>query len=155
MAKKKTAARGKPAKQKSMTLPLTFLAVLGTLAIFATPTALVLAIGMAPSLVAVFMENRPGAYTAKCITACNLAGVLPVLRDLWLTGHLLSQARMMVGDPIVWLQMYGAAGVGWSLVWLAPLVAGVFADAGHDRSVAKLEARQEKLREEWGDGITG
>ena len=78
MAKKKTAARGKPAKQKSMTLPLTFLAVLGTLAIFATPTALVLAIGMAPSLVAVFMENRPGAYTAKCITACNLAGVLPV-----------------------------------------------------------------------------
>ncbi|GGB28662.1 hypothetical protein P7L78_11850 [Tistrella bauzanensis] len=155
MAKKAAAKRRAkgPAKSSGSSSRLVVLVVMVVLALVATPTALVLAIGMAPSLVALFLENRPGAYTTKCIAACNLAGVLPVLRDLWLGGHLLSQARMLVGDPLVWLQMYGAAGVGWSLVWLAPLVAGVLADAAHDRAIVKLRSRQEKLREEWGDEI--
>lgn len=168
MAKKgaKNGAAGKPqsepraksgAKAKSgggLGTNLVGLSVLLGLLFVVTPTALLLAVGMAPTLVAVFIDRTPGNYAARCVGACNLAGVLPALRSLWVEGHYMATAKMLLNDPLIWMQMYGAAAVGWFLFWGIPTMAVFFSNARRERQVKRLQDRQGAWAGEWGRGIS-
>lgn len=129
------------------------LSVILTLLFVATPTALVLAVGLAPTLVAAFIDRTSGTYAARCVGACNMAGILPALRDLWVEGHRMATAKMLLNDPFNWLQMYGAAAVGWLLFWGVPMLSVFVEETRRERQVKRLRARQEEWKSEWGRNI--
>jgi hypothetical protein len=127
-------------------------AALGLL-LLALPTTMVLAIGMAPTLGAFFADKSPGRYLTKCVAAMNLAGVIPSLYNLWITGHDLKTANNIVTDPYTWLVMYCAGAMGWLLFLGLPGVVAVFRSLNATRRIYVLREKQKLLINEWGDCI--
>lgn len=146
---KKKARRKKSGGGKQFLL----LSIILVLLFVATPTALILAVGLAPTLVAVFIDRTPGEYAARSVGACNLAGVVPVLRDLWMDGHYMATARLLLNDPFNWIQMYGAAAVGWLLFWGVPMFSVFLEETRRERQIKRLRARQDELKNEWGRNV--
>jgi hypothetical protein len=58
-------------------------------------------------------------------------------------------------DPFNWLIVLGSAATGWTIFLIAPSVVAMFLSARIELSVDRLKRRQNKLIEEWGDGVSG
>ena len=123
------------------------------LLLLALPTTMVLAVGMAPTLGAFFADKTPGHYLTKCVAGMNLAGVIPSLYNLWITGHDLKTANNIVTDPYSWLLMYCAGAMGWLLFLGLPGVVAVFRSLNATRRIYVLREKQKLLINEWGDCI--
>ena len=85
----------------------------------------------------------------------NLLGVLPLLTMLWTKDHSFDMAFKLFMDPFNWLIVLGAAATGWTIFLIAPSVVAMFLSARIELSVDRLKRRQNKLIEEWGDGVSG
>lgn len=141
-------SRGRDAGVAS-TLAVAALAVL----VFATPTFVVVAVGMLPTVAALIVDRGPGKYAARCVGGLNLAGVAPYVALLWQDGHTLHGALAIVSDVFAWLVMYSAAALGWLLyLGMRPLVA-TFLEIRARQRVAELRAYQEALVREWGKEV--
>jgi len=127
-------------------------AVLGLL-FAALPTAILLSVGMMPTLVALIVDVTRDRYLAKCVAGMNFAGVLPFLHRLVTTGHDVQTSMGIVSDPFAWLVMYSAAAMGWLLFMGLPGVVSMFKVLTAKRRVYVLQERQRTLLNEWGDGI--
>lgn len=116
------------------------------------PTALVLVIGGLPTLVAVVIDRSPRHYLTRCVGFLNLAGVTPYLVKIWMHHTVLAAMQMLI-DPFVWLVMYGAAAVGWTIYLSAPSIAWLQVEIMGTRRIAALHARQRQLIAEWGEDV--
>ncbi len=123
--------------------------------VLAPPTFIILACGMPPALAAALIDNRPGRHTSYCVMAANLAGIAPVLTALWLGGNSVALALMLISDVYVWLGMYGAAALGWLLIWLFSNVTEIMLALMASYRISKLHASQQEIVAEWGAGVTG
>ena len=85
----------------------------------------------------------------------NLLGVLPLLTMLWTKDHSFDMAFSLFVDPFNWLIVLGSAATGWTIFLIAPSVVAMFLSARIELSVDRLKRRQNKLIEEWGDGVSG
>jgi hypothetical protein len=123
--------------------------------IVAFPTFLVLAGGMAPTMVSFFSERRSGKNATLCMATLNLTGVVPVLMNLWDRGHRIDVALDLLADVFNWLIMLGPAAAALVILSFLPTVAGAVLQVKARQRLASLRARQEKLVDEWGNGIAG
>jgi hypothetical protein len=123
------------------------------LLLLALPTTMVLAIGMAPTLGAFFADKTPGHYLTKCVAGMNFAGVIPSLYHLWITGHNLKTANVIVTDLNTWLLMYCAGAMGWLLFLGLPGAVAIFRSLNASRRIYVLREQQKLLINEWGDSI--
>ena len=123
--------------------------------VFALPTFMVLACGLPPALVAALVDDQPGRHASSCVLAANLSGIAPILMALWTGGNTIGLATMLLSDVYVWLGMYGAAALGWVLIWLWPLVIEFTLAFAANQRIRKLRVYQERLMEEWGDALGG
>ncbi len=125
----------------------------GALLGVALPTGLLLALGLAPSAVALFADASPGRGTARAVLLFNLAGLAPALRALWLEGHTLAAlvgiAFRFDGLPLA----YAAAAFGAALPSVASWAVLAVLEARAAVQVARLEQRRVALRETWGDAV--
>jgi len=119
----------------------------------ALPTAIVLSVGLMPTLVALIVDVTKGRYLTKCVAGMNIAGVLPFLHKLVLTGHDVQTAMAIVSDAFAWLVMYSAAAMGWLLFMGLPGVVSMFKVLTAKRRVYVLQELQRSLLNEWGDCI--
>lgn len=118
-------------------------------------TSLVLMIGMLPTVVASLLDRTGRGTMAITVGAMNLAGCSPFLIDLWMTGHTLEKATVMVSDPRTITVMYGAAALGYLINWATGgIVENVMTGQSRQRLQA-IEKRQEKLKERWGEEVSG
>jgi len=121
--------------------------------IFALPTMILILVGMMPTLVAALIDRRPEKYAAYCVGGFNLSGVFPFLLKLWLTGHTMHGLGGIIGSPLVWLAMYGAAAFGWlCFAWTPEVVLRVQSMRDRQRT-STMRERQGKLVEEWGPEV--
>lgn len=127
-------------------------AILGVL-FAALPTAIVLSVGLMPTLVALIVDVTKGRYLTKCVAGMNIAGVLPFLHKLVTTGHDVQTAMAIVSDAFAWLVMYSAAAMGWLLFMGLPGVVSMFKVLTAKRRVYVLQELQRSLLNEWGDCI--
>ncbi|MEE8333815.1 MAG: hypothetical protein V3R85_08195 [Alphaproteobacteria bacterium] len=126
--------------------------VLGVLFV-ALPTAILLSVGMMPTLVAMIVDMTRGRYLTKCVAGMNLAGVFPFLHSLVTTSHDMSTAINIVSDPFAWLVMYSAAAMGWLVFMGLPGVVSMFKVLTAKRRIYILQEQQRNLLNEWGDCI--
>lgn len=149
IAKKKLAKQPGQAGFKVMLVSIS----LGALLFAALPTALLLMVGLTPTLVALIVDVTPGRYLTKCVAGVNIAGTSPFIYQLWSGINDMSSAMRIIGDPFSWLVIYAAAGIGWLLFLGLPGVVQVVQTLNADRRINMLRERQSELLEEWGDSI--
>lgn len=134
---------------------LIFLVILAGVAVFTLPTVLILGIGMLPTVGAMISDRRKEKYATLCVGAMNFTGVLPFIIRLWTEEHSYEHAFRVIGDPITWLVMYGAAALGWAIYFVAPGIVGMFIGMRTEQRIQRLRRRQRDLVEEWGPGVAG
>ena len=125
------------------------------LMIFTLPTVLILVVGMLPTSVAYFIDRRREKYTTLCVGSMNFVGVIPFLAALWQEEHSFDMAFQILADPLGWLMMLGAAGIGWAIYFVAPSIVSMVMAARIEQRIEQLENRQNELVEEWGPSVAG
>jgi len=132
-----------------------FLILIGILGVLfaALPTAIVLSVGLMPTLVALIVDVTRGRYLTKCVAGLNVAGVLPFLHKLLTSGHDVPTAMNIVSDAFAWLVMYSAAAMGWLLFLGLPGLVSMIKVLSAKRRVYVLQETQRALLNEWGDCI--
>jgi hypothetical protein len=119
------------------------------------PTAILMAAGMIPTLVAFLADRDPERTAPMTVGALNFVGCMAFVIRLWQGNNTLAGALAMLSDPFVWFGMYGAAAVGWGFYYgIPPVVAGWIAMRAQAR-IDKLKAEQEALVAEWGPEVRG
>ena len=130
---------------------LTFAGVLAASLEF--PTFIILACGMPPALVAALVDDRSGRHASICVLAASMVGIVPILISLWLGGNSIVTDMTLMSDVYVWFGMYGAAAMGWMLVWACPVVTEIALMISATLRINKLRSYQKGLVEEWGDPV--
>jgi hypothetical protein len=141
------------AKSKKGSKPLTIAISVLVLIFAALPTATLLAMGLAPTLVARIVDTTPGRYLTKCVAWMNVAGLVPYLTKLWFSGHDMATAIRMVTDVYTWFFVYSAAGMGWLLFLGLPGAVAMFRALNAKRRIYFLREKQKELMLEWGECV--
>ena len=120
------------------------------------PTTILLAVGMLPTMAALFLGLRIGRKS-KVITvgAFNLAGCAPYLLALWTEEHSYQAAMGFITNPsdivIIWL----AAAIGYIFDWtVTNMITAILLQKAKSRKKS-IEKRQSDLAERWGEGVSG
>ena len=114
--------------------------VCGAVAAFATPTALLAVVLLAPGLAGLAAERTQGRPVGRGMLLCGLAASVTPIRALWEDGHTLSGSLVLALDPPTVGLAWAAAGAGWLLSQLAPVVIRIALDAGSLSRAARLRA---------------
>ena len=130
------------------------LALVAAVAISATPSALLVAVLLLPTVLAWIADRQPGRPCARVVMLFGAAAACPDLDRLWQLGNELDVAIVLATDirqlAIAWA---GQAG-GWLLIQLLVFVSGQAADARNTLTSSRLMRRRETLLAEWQDGKT-
>ncbi|HXA69938.1 MAG TPA: hypothetical protein VNW24_05785 [Stellaceae bacterium] len=133
------------------------LAILAALLLTATelPLAILLLAGLVPSMVAALIDRTRARYLTRAVGFMNLAGLSPLVMQLWGRGLTMIGLADILSRPVNWLIMYGAAAIGWVLFLGMPSLARIFVDIRADQLQQDLKARAARLVQDWGDDVTG
>jgi hypothetical protein len=138
-----------------MTLkPIVWLILIGILAIFFRPSAVIIAVGMIPTWLTFLFDRTPEKFGVLCIGSLNLAGLYPVLMPLWMQGHTMERAMKALGDPLTGAVIIGAAGVGVAIYAATPRIVSLVVRHSVSREIAEIEKRQAALVAYWGEALT-
>jgi hypothetical protein len=140
----------KPERQRQQSLIWMQGLLCGALATLATPTALLLAVLLAPAIAAVVFDREPGRPRVRSIALCGMAASVGPLRTLWTSGHTLGTASALLGDLRVVGTAWSAAAVGWLLVEILPLAVRAVLEALSTAQASRLQAERARLIEAWG-----
>lgn len=133
--------------------PLLWLIGIGIIAVLFRPTAVLLAVGLIPTLLTFLFDRTPEKFGVLCIGSLNLAGLYPILMPLWTKGHTMEHAMKTLGDPTTGAVILGAAGVGCIIYFATPPIVTLVLKykIGHD--IAEIEQRQKDLVGYWGEAL--
>ncbi len=133
----------------------TALLILVPLSLVFMPTAMVVAAGMIPTLVAYLIDRDPEKTAPLTVGALNFVGCMVFVISLWQGSHTIAGAMRLLSDPFVWFAMYGAAAVGWAVYYgVPPMVAAWIAMRAESR-IQSLRDEQANLVKEWGPEVRG
>jgi hypothetical protein len=122
----------------------------GALATLATPTALLLAVLLAPAIVAMLFDREPGRPRARSIALCGMAASVDPLRALWTSGHSIEVASALLGNLQIVGTAWSAAAGGWLLAEIMPLAVRAVLEALSIARTSRLQAERARLIEAWG-----
>jgi hypothetical protein len=124
-------------------------------AVIFMPTAILLTVGMLPSMVALIIAPRRQKAKAITVGAMNLAGCVPFILQLWTSDNTAVHSFMIITDPRTIIVMYCAAGVGYAIDWaVSGLVSTIMVQSGSVR-IQQISKRQAELVARWGREVTG
>lgn len=119
------------------------------------PIAVILVVGLLPTATATLIE-RQGEHTATMtVGPLNIAGVVPLIIELFDGVATLDRALILLADPSNWLVMYGSAAAGWMLFYAIPPVVTAVVIYRSEQRLQSLRQQQEQLVEEWGQEVSG
>lgn len=129
-----------------------YVLLIGMGMVFSPGASTILALGLLPSLVAMFVTSGPSSGARiMTIATFNLAGVLPFALKVGL-GE--AGASDVLYDVFSWGVILGAAGLGTALNYAGPIVASqVLTNMALSDQKTLLKVR-EKLVAEWGNDVT-
>ncbi len=116
-------------------------------------TACLIVPGMLPTLVALVTDRDREKALALTVGATNFAGCLPFVLQLWAMGQNVDNALKLMRDPMTWLVMYAAAGIGYLIYMIVPdFVATIMAGSANGK-IARLQKNLEELQRQWGPDV--
>lgn len=138
------------AMRKAMWILLCLVALL----VISLPTVLLLLFGMLPTIVAWVIDRSQQKYATFCVCGMNFSGVFPFLSDVWFKDHSTDAAVRILTNVFDLMVIYGAAAFGWMMFIAVPPVITQFISAMLQKRVATLREQQQKIIEEWGEGVS-
>ncbi len=142
-----------PSRPKKWGMLLSFLLL--PLAVILKMGLFFLLIGMLPTLLAYALIRNTKTYAISTVAAFNFAGIFPDLLGICMQSGTPRALTDKLMDLSVWLSVYGAAALGWAIVWLSPSIAMLFFEEIYRSRLRHLEHLQKKLEDEWGPQIKG
>ncbi len=113
------------------------------------PSCIVLAINMAPTIVAYVIDRTREKNLAVTVGLLNVCGTLPAEVELWKRGQSYAAAMDIASDAFYWLVAYGAAAVGWAVyLMLPPILSHYYAATTEARMQTHLR-KQQALIQSW------
>jgi len=147
--------RAKPATARGGALPWLQGLACGAVAVALPALAAVLAVLLAPALIALLLDRQPGRPVARCLVMAGLAAGIPALRRAWEAGLGADAAEALLADPMTLGTVWSAAAAGWLAAELAPLAVRVVLEGWARVRIARLRAEAAKLAETWDDEDRG
>jgi len=124
--------------------------VCGGVVTLATPSALLGGVLLMPALLAWRLDREAGRPVARAVLVCALAGAIHPLVRLWLGGHSLVLATLLLSDPRTYMAPWGAGAAGWMLAELSPLGLRMVLEFLAITRAARLRSQRAQLEREWG-----
>lgn len=157
MAKQRKKVRYRRRKRSGNdTLGIGVLILVGaaTLGLFSPPAALVLAVGLVPTIVLSFtIKGELKSARLQCVAYVNFAGVIPFVKKAW--GANSSAVEQLVSDPIVIVAMFGSASIGYALLYVGPLVASYILQTMSEDRLKKIAQQRQALVDLWSSEVLG
>lgn len=123
--------------------------VCGALITLATPLALLLAVLLAPAIVAGLLDSQPGRPIARALLLFGLSASVDPAHQLLAAGDLMSVSLGLLSQPRVLAMAWGAAAGAWVLIEVVPVILGLAFDARSRAASARLQTQRERLLENW------
>ncbi|MGQ9364963.1 hypothetical protein [Azospirillum sp. ST 5-10] len=155
MSRARSQSRSVHRPKKKRGGPWLFLLLILPAALVVLPTTILFGLGMVPTIVAYVVDRDPDKSAPITVGGLNFCGCMPFAIDLWKTGHTATAALKIFADPLAWLIMYGAAGLGWALYYGIPPVIASAEIMRAEKRVEALRSQKAKLVQEWGPDVTG
>lgn len=148
----KKAAKKKKGGNKKAVILLTLFSL--SAIVFLKMTFILFIVGLLPTFVAYYVDNSQSRSLFHSVLACNLAGVIPFVGELWANGNPISMVGMMLSDVQRLFIMYLSAALGWGLMYVCPIAARAMIASINQHNIQKLKYRQRRLVEEWGQDVS-
>ena len=121
---------------------------------FALPTALLLFVGLLPTLITILVDRKSDQYGPISVGVLNFCGVIPYLTMLWAGRNNLDAAIALLSDSFTWLSMYGCAGLGWLIYAKMPALAERNIAWRDENRIKRCGEIIDHLKNEWGAELT-
>lgn len=117
--------------------------------------ALILAIGMIPTIVAAIVDRSEGRLRAMTVGCINFAGCAPFMIEVFKHGNSLETAVTYILQPRTIVVMYFAAAMGYLIDWaMTGIVSSIMVQKTKGR-LKDIDKEQKALIERWGPEVTG
>jgi len=116
-----------------------------------TNAAILLAIGLLPTLVLAFTAK--GEFKSKriaCVAFANLAGVVALLGDVWSRPDAFAS---VVTSMSSWVVMWGGASLGYALIFVGPMIAAVILQGLSEDRIKNINQQRQELIDLWGHDV--
>ncbi len=117
--------------------------------------AIILAVGMVPTVVAAIVDKTEGKMRTMTVGAINFAGCSPFMIDVFKQGNSIETAITYIVQPQTIVVIYFAAGMGYTIDWaVTGIVSSIMNKKGKKRRKDIIKA-QKDLVDRWGAEVTG
>lgn len=117
--------------------------------------AIVLAIGMLPTLVAGIVDRSKGKVKTLTVGSMNFAGCAPFIVDIWKRGGTFEVAMGYLIQPQTIVIIFLAAAMGYLIDWaMTGIVSSIMVQRARKR-LKDIEVHQKDLVERWGPEVSG
>lgn len=117
--------------------------------------AVIMAVGMIPTLVAAIVDRSEGRLKAMTVGAMNFAGCVPFMIEVFKKGNNMQTAIVYILQPRTIVVMYFAAGMGYLIDWaMSGIVSSIMVQRTKSR-LKDIQKQQKELTERWGMEVTG
>jgi hypothetical protein len=142
-----------PKKQVTFKGVIFFLIISLGLIIFLPGLALILFIGLLPTLAALISDPTKTRAQAFCVGMCNMAGLVPMIHDLYGDKFKLQAAYGIIHNDVNLLLILCASAIGWGIFFAVPVVTIAFYKTRDKTTLIKMVRRYEELKEIWGTAL--
>lgn len=119
------------------------------------PLAVILVVGMIPSIVVMIVDHKEGRMRALTIGAINFAGCSPFMIEVFKKGNNLETAMTYILQPRTIVVIYFAAAMGYLVDWaMTGIVSSILVQKTKSR-MKEIQDSQKELTERWGVEVTG
>lgn len=125
----------------------------GALVALAPGMAVLLATFLGPAIAAAMFDRESGKPRARAAFLLSTSSCIGPVHTLWSGSGDLSAALSLALTPDMLIRTWIAAGTGWVLAELAPVMLRAVVTFTDRIRRGRLEALREKLKEEWGTPV--
>lgn len=125
------------------------------LCVLFSSVAVLMIVGMIPTVVALIVDRTEGRMRAVTVGAINFAGCAPFMIEVFKRGNNLELAINYIVQPRTIVVMYFAAAIGYVLDWaLTGIVSSIMVQK-HKRRLVAINEEKQQLIERWGEEVSG
>ena len=122
--------------------------------IAATPSAVLAAILLLPTVMALAGDRQPGRPVARAVLLFGMAACCQPLTMLWRSGNHMDGAWGLALDIRTIAEAWAAQAFGWLLTQLLPIAMGLALEARTSVLVSLHRRRYDTIKSEWSDAAS-
>jgi len=128
-----------------------FLIALIVLAVINQQAAMLVAVGLLPTIVLGFTgKGSHKSQRIMCVGLSNATGIVILLGDVWASPGAFDS---MIVSLNTWIVMWGGAAIGYSLNFVGPMIAAMIMQGMAQDRIKNINQQKQELLELWGHEV--